>query len=57
MVIDTGSTHTIVRPNIVAHCKVHHPEKNYILETANGEAIPVQGIHEAKISLGTTTFT
>ncbi|KAJ8981859.1 hypothetical protein NQ317_017537 [Molorchus minor] len=34
MVIDTGSYHTIVKPNILAHCKMKPTTNNFILETA-----------------------
>ncbi|KAJ8914386.1 hypothetical protein NQ315_017476 [Exocentrus adspersus] len=56
MIVDTGSSHTIVRPNIVAHCKMQDTEKKYLLETARGEAIPVKGVHLAEIKIGKKTF-
>ncbi|KAJ8913478.1 hypothetical protein NQ315_013858 [Exocentrus adspersus] len=56
MIIDTGSSHTIVRPNIVAHCKMQDTEEKYLLETARGEAIPVKGVHLAEIKIGKMTF-
>ncbi|KAJ8921726.1 hypothetical protein NQ315_010636 [Exocentrus adspersus] len=56
MIVDTGSSHTIVRPNIVAHCKVQDTEEKYLLETARGEALPVKGVHLAEIKIGNKTF-
>ncbi|KAJ8911361.1 hypothetical protein NQ315_011654 [Exocentrus adspersus] len=56
MIVDTGSSHTIVRPNIVAHCKMQDTEEEYLLETARGEAIPVKGVHLAEIKIGKKTF-
>ncbi|KAJ8915941.1 hypothetical protein NQ315_016617 [Exocentrus adspersus] len=56
MIIDTGSSHTIVRPNIVAHCKMQDTKEKYLLETARGEAIPVKGVHLAEIKIGKMTF-
>ncbi|KAJ8921601.1 hypothetical protein NQ315_010508, partial [Exocentrus adspersus] len=56
MIVDTGSSHTIVRPNIVAHCKMQDTEEKYLLETARGEAIPVKGVHLAQIKIGKKTF-
>ncbi|KAJ8914234.1 hypothetical protein NQ315_003598 [Exocentrus adspersus] len=56
MILDTGSSHTIVKPNIVAHCRIQNTDEEYQLETANGEAIPVKGIHLAEIRLGNSTF-
>ncbi|KAJ8921336.1 hypothetical protein NQ315_002950 [Exocentrus adspersus] len=56
MILDTGSSHTIVKPNIVAHCRVQNTDEDYQLETANGEVIPVKGIHLAEIRLGNSTF-
>ncbi|KAJ8913363.1 hypothetical protein NQ315_008753 [Exocentrus adspersus] len=56
MIVDTGSSHTIVRPNIVAHCKMQDTEEKYLLETARGEAIPVKGVHLAEIKIGKKTF-
>ncbi|KAJ8912994.1 hypothetical protein NQ315_002871, partial [Exocentrus adspersus] len=48
--------HTIVKPNIVAHCRIQNTDEDYQLETANGEVIPVKGIHLAEIRLGNSTF-
>ncbi|KAJ8983161.1 hypothetical protein NQ317_016260 [Molorchus minor] len=56
MVIDTGSYHTIVKPNILAHCKMKPTTNNFILETAGGETLPVIGVHEAEFQLGRTVF-
>ncbi|KAJ8915928.1 hypothetical protein NQ315_016603 [Exocentrus adspersus] len=56
MIVDTGSSHTIVRPNIVEHCKMQDTEEKYLLETARGEAIPVKGVHLAEIKIGKKTF-
>ncbi|KAJ8913809.1 hypothetical protein NQ315_002715 [Exocentrus adspersus] len=56
MIVDTGASHTIVRPNIVAHCKMQDTEEKYLLETARGEAIPVKGVHLAEIKIGNMTF-
>ncbi|KAJ8910062.1 hypothetical protein NQ315_013317 [Exocentrus adspersus] len=56
MILDTGSSHTIVKPNIVAHCRIQNTDEEYQLETANGEVIPVKGIHLAEIRLGNSTF-
>ncbi|KAJ8911778.1 hypothetical protein NQ315_008831 [Exocentrus adspersus] len=56
MILDTGSSHTVVKPNIVAHCRVQNTDEDYQLETANGEVIPVKGIHLAEIRLGNSTF-
>ncbi|KAJ8912584.1 hypothetical protein NQ315_005747 [Exocentrus adspersus] len=56
MIVDTGSSHTIVRPNIVAHCKMQDTEEKYLLETARVEAIPVKGVHLAEIKIGKKTF-
>ncbi|KAJ8910227.1 hypothetical protein NQ315_015919 [Exocentrus adspersus] len=56
MIVDTGSSHTIVRPNIVAHCKMQDTEEKYLLETARGEAIPVKGVHLAEIKIGKKKF-
>ncbi|KAJ8915474.1 hypothetical protein NQ315_003237 [Exocentrus adspersus] len=56
MIVDTGSSHTIGRPNIVAHCKMQDTEEKYFLETARGEAIPVKGVHVAEIKIGKKTF-
>ncbi|KAJ8912803.1 hypothetical protein NQ315_014386 [Exocentrus adspersus] len=56
MIVDTGSSHTIVRPNSVAHCKMQDTEEKYLLETARGEAIPVKGVHLAEIKIGKKTF-
>ncbi|KAJ8910760.1 hypothetical protein NQ315_009068 [Exocentrus adspersus] len=56
MILDTGSSHTIVKPNIVAHCRIQNTDEDYQLETANGEVIPVKGIHLAEIRLGNSTF-
>ncbi|KAJ8915091.1 hypothetical protein NQ315_014346 [Exocentrus adspersus] len=56
MIVDTGSSHTVVRPNIVAHCKMQDTEEKYLLETARGEAIPVKGVHLAEIKIGKKTF-
>ncbi|KAJ8981733.1 hypothetical protein NQ317_008994 [Molorchus minor] len=56
MVIDTGSYHTIVKPNILAHCKMTPTSNNFILETAGGETLPVVGVHEAEFQLGRTVF-
>ncbi|KAJ8912830.1 hypothetical protein NQ315_014413 [Exocentrus adspersus] len=56
MIVDTGSSHTIVRPNIVAHCKMQDTEEKYLLETARGEAIPVKEVHLAEIKIGKKTF-
>ncbi|KAJ8913255.1 hypothetical protein NQ315_012873 [Exocentrus adspersus] len=56
MIVDTGSSHTVVRPNIVAHCKMQDTEEEYLLETARGEAIPVKGVHLAEIKIGKKTF-
>ncbi|KAJ8910126.1 hypothetical protein NQ315_003497 [Exocentrus adspersus] len=56
MIVDTGSSRTIVRPNIVAHCKMQDTEEKYLLETARGEAIPVKGVHLAEIKIGKKTF-
>ncbi|KAJ8977259.1 hypothetical protein NQ317_003960 [Molorchus minor] len=56
MVIDTGSYHTIVKPNILAHCKMKPTTNNFILETAGGETLPVIGVHEAEFQLGEDSF-
>ncbi|KAJ8980008.1 hypothetical protein NQ317_016671 [Molorchus minor] len=56
MVIDTGSYHTIVKPNILAHCKMKPTTNHFILETAGGETLPVIGVHEAEFQLGRTVF-
>ncbi|KAJ8913377.1 hypothetical protein NQ315_008769 [Exocentrus adspersus] len=56
MILDTGSSHTIVNPNIVAHCRIQNTDEDYQLETANGEVIPVKGVHLAEIRLGNSTF-
>ncbi|KAJ8911227.1 hypothetical protein NQ315_014939 [Exocentrus adspersus] len=56
MILDTGSSHTIVKPNIVAHCRIQNTDEEYQLETANGEVIPIKGIHLAEIRLGNSTF-
>ncbi|KAJ8911691.1 hypothetical protein NQ315_017143 [Exocentrus adspersus] len=56
MVLDTGSSHTIVKPNIVAHCRIQNINEEYQLETASGEIIPVKGVHLAEIRLGNSTF-
>ncbi|KAJ8911365.1 hypothetical protein NQ315_011658 [Exocentrus adspersus] len=56
MILDTGSSHTIVKPNIVAHCRIQNTDEDYQLETANGEVIPVKGVHLAEIRLGNSTF-
>ncbi|KAJ8914093.1 hypothetical protein NQ315_014289 [Exocentrus adspersus] len=56
MILDTGSSHTIVKPNIVAHCRIQNTDEDYQLETANGEVIPVKGVHLAEICLGNSTF-
>ncbi|KAJ8974331.1 hypothetical protein NQ317_002514 [Molorchus minor] len=56
MVIDTGSYHKIVKPNILAHCKMKPTTNNFILETAGGETLPVIGVHEAEFQLGRTVF-
>ncbi|KAJ8909425.1 hypothetical protein NQ315_003476 [Exocentrus adspersus] len=56
IILDTGSSHTIVKPNIVAHCRIQNTDEDYQLETANGEVIPVKGIHLAEIRLGNSTF-
>ncbi|KAJ8915375.1 hypothetical protein NQ315_008262 [Exocentrus adspersus] len=56
MIVDTGSSHTIVRPNIVEHCKMQDTEEKYLLETARGEAIPVKRVHLAEIKIGKKTF-
>ncbi|KAJ8910597.1 hypothetical protein NQ315_003967 [Exocentrus adspersus] len=56
MILDTGSSYTIVKPNIVAHCRIQNTDEEYQLETANGEVIPVKGIHLAEIRLGNSTF-
>lgn len=53
--VDTGSSHTIVRPNIIAHCKTS-PPPNYVLELANGEEVPIIAEHEASIMIGSTRF-
>ncbi|KAJ8974590.1 hypothetical protein NQ317_004480 [Molorchus minor] len=50
MVIDTGSYHTRVNPNIVAHGKMKPTTNNVILETAGGETLSVIGVHEADFS-------
>ncbi|KAJ8914843.1 hypothetical protein NQ315_014856 [Exocentrus adspersus] len=47
MVLDTGSSHTIVKPNIVAHCRIQNLNEEYQLETASGEIIPAKGVHLA----------
>ncbi|KAJ8967972.1 hypothetical protein NQ317_003326 [Molorchus minor] len=56
MVIDTGSYHTIVKPNILAHCRMKQSTNNLVLETAGGETLPVIGVHEAEFQLGGTVF-
>ncbi|KAJ8916798.1 hypothetical protein NQ315_005803 [Exocentrus adspersus] len=56
MIVDTGSSHTIVRPNIVAHCKMQDREEKYLLETARAKSIPVKGVHLAEIKIGNKTF-
>ncbi|KAJ8914074.1 hypothetical protein NQ315_014268 [Exocentrus adspersus] len=56
MIVDTGSSHTIVRPNIVEHCNMQDTEEKYLLETARGEAIPGKGVHLAEIKIGKKTF-
>ncbi|KAJ8912596.1 hypothetical protein NQ315_000465 [Exocentrus adspersus] len=56
MILDTGSSHTIVNSNIVAHCRIQNTDEDYQLETANGEVIPVKGVHLAEIRLGNSTF-
>ncbi|KAJ8914068.1 hypothetical protein NQ315_017589 [Exocentrus adspersus] len=48
--------HTIVKPNIVAYCRIQNTDEDYQLETANGEVIPLKGIHLAEIRLGNSTF-
>ncbi|KAJ8982092.1 hypothetical protein NQ317_010950 [Molorchus minor] len=50
MVIDTGSYHTIVKPNILAHCRMKPTSNSFILETAGGETLLVIGVHEAGVS-------
>ncbi|KAJ8914968.1 hypothetical protein NQ315_002492 [Exocentrus adspersus] len=56
MIVDTGSSHTIVRPNIVAHCKMQDTQEKYLLETARGEVIPVKLVHLAEIKISTKPF-
>nr|WPV71156.1 MAG: replicase [Ips erranti-like virus 3] len=56
MVVDTGSCHTIVRPDIVKHCRISDTGTKFILETAAGESMPVLGIHEAEVKLGRHVF-
>jgi len=49
LVVDSGTCFTIVRPDIVKHCKFSDTGAKFILETAGGDTMPVLGIHEAKI--------
>ncbi|KAJ8912680.1 hypothetical protein NQ315_011039 [Exocentrus adspersus] len=56
MVLNTGSSHTIVKPNIVAHCRLQNLNEEYQLETASGDIIPVKGVHFAEIRLGNSKF-
>ncbi|KAJ8952330.1 hypothetical protein NQ318_017224 [Aromia moschata] len=56
MVIDTGSYHTIVNPKIVTHCRLQPTTRNFTLETAGGETLPVTGVHHAEFCLGRTVF-
>ncbi|KAJ8910263.1 hypothetical protein NQ315_004999 [Exocentrus adspersus] len=56
MVLDTGSSHTIVKPNFVVHCRNQNINEEYQLETASGEVIPVKRVHFAEIRLGNSTF-
>ncbi|KAJ8914792.1 hypothetical protein NQ315_014534 [Exocentrus adspersus] len=53
MIIDTDSSHTVVRPNIVAHCRMQDTEEKY---RARCEVIPVKGVHLAEIKIGNKTF-
>ncbi|KAJ8966156.1 hypothetical protein NQ317_001105 [Molorchus minor] len=46
-VIDTGSYHMIVKPNILAYSKIKPTTNNFGLETARGETLLVIGVHEA----------
>ncbi|KAJ8912214.1 hypothetical protein NQ315_009038 [Exocentrus adspersus] len=55
MIFDTGSSHTIVKPNIVAHCRIQNTDEDYQLETANGEVIPSKR-NPSWIRLGNSTF-
>ncbi|KAJ8921196.1 hypothetical protein NQ315_013668 [Exocentrus adspersus] len=48
--------HTVVRSNIVAHCRIQDTGEKYPLETARGEVIPVKGVYLAEIKIGNNTF-
>jgi len=41
MVVDTESGFTIVRPDIVRHCRISDAGTKFILETAGGDTILV----------------
>lgn len=56
MVINTGSYHTIVNSKIMAHCRLQPTARNFILETAGEETLPVTGVHNAEIRLERTVF-
>ncbi|KAJ8912441.1 hypothetical protein NQ315_006108 [Exocentrus adspersus] len=47
MIVDTGSSHTIVKPNIVTHCRILGTDERYHLETAR-EPSKVESLSERK---------
>ncbi|KAJ8911712.1 hypothetical protein NQ315_013174 [Exocentrus adspersus] len=48
--------HTIVKPNIMAHCRIQGTDERYHLETTIGEGIPVEGVNLAEIRICNKTF-
>ena len=52
MTIDTGTSVTIARPNIVTGKPKRRPGRTYVLQTASGENLPVLKEALVKLTLG-----
>jgi predicted aspartyl protease len=52
VIIDTGASMTIARPDIVAGLPERKPNLPYVLQTASGETIPVMREARVELTLG-----
>jgi len=50
--IDTGASVPIARPDIIAGQPERKPSRNYVLQTASGETIPVLKVAILELTLG-----
>lgn len=50
--MNTSSCASLVWPDIISICRINNPGQAYILETTNGEPIPILEIDEAKLQIG-----